>query len=66
MTLDLMSIRKAVDSHERMTQLALSKKHEEGISDLVNEALQIAVVQTFEYTYELCWKFMKRRMQKNS
>jgi nucleotidyltransferase substrate binding protein (TIGR01987 family) len=50
MTLDLSALRKAVASLE----LALSKPKDEFIRD--------SVIQRFEYTYELSWKFLMRHL----
>ena len=49
--LDLSSLSKAVASLES------SLRQEK------NEFLRDSVVQRFEYTYELCWKFMARQLE---
>ena len=51
--LDLSSLRKAVLSLER----ALKQEK--------NEFLRDSVVQRFEYSYELCWKFMARHLEQD-
>ncbi len=64
MTLDLSSLKKAVNSLERAIKVANSV-----IKDKVNtdeeEVIRAGVIQNFEFTYELCWKFMKRWLEIN-
>jgi len=59
MALDLSSLQKAVDSLGRAVKVASSQ-----IKGRVNtdeeEVIRAGVIQNFEFTYELCWKFMKR------
>ncbi len=53
MKLDLSSLKKAVQSLE----LALNQPKDEFIRD--------SVIQRFEYTYELCWKFLARHLEQD-
>lgn len=53
MKLDLTSLKKAVPSLD----LALAKKKDEFIRD--------SVIQRFEYTYELSWKFLSRHLEQD-
>jgi nucleotidyltransferase substrate binding protein (TIGR01987 family) len=53
MKLDLTSLKKAVSSLE----LALAQKKDEFIRD--------SVIQRFEYTYELSWKFLSRHLEQD-
>lgn len=55
MVLDLYSLEKAVGSLERA--IVRSKAH------MDDEELRDAVIQRFEYTYELCWKMLKRQLE---
>lgn len=55
MKLDLSSFDKALKSLER--SLLRSQK------DVLDEELRDAVIQRFEYTYEISWKMMKRELE---
>lgn len=64
MLLDLSSIQKAVNSLERSIKVATSMINGDIDTDL-EEVLRAGVIQNFEFTYELCWKFMKRWLEEN-
>lgn len=55
MALDLHSLQKAVSSLER----AITRSKD----NIDDEELRDAVIQRFEYTYELCWKMLKRQLE---
>ncbi|MFH1645403.1 MAG: nucleotidyltransferase substrate binding protein [Candidatus Omnitrophota bacterium] len=59
MSLDLSSLQRAVDSLERAIRVVSSKIRGEVDTD-EEDVLRAGVIQNFEFTYELCWKFMKR------
>lgn len=63
MTLDLSSLQKAVGSLERAIGIANSLTS--GLDD-EEEVIHAGVIQNFEFTYELCWKFMKRWLEANA
>jgi len=65
MRLDLSSLRKAVGSLEKTLEVADDKDFISGLSDNQKDAIRAGVIQNFEFTYELCWKFMKRWLQVN-
>ncbi|MBI4656840.1 MAG: nucleotidyltransferase substrate binding protein [Elusimicrobia bacterium] len=57
-------MQKAVNSLERALEVASS--HIKGASDSEQEkVIRAGVIQTFEFTYELCWKFIKRWLEAN-
>jgi len=64
MALDLTSLKKAISSLEQAIKVSKSLagksliEHEE-------EVICSGVIQNFEFTFELCWKFMKRWLSEN-
>ncbi|MDD2889334.1 MAG: nucleotidyltransferase substrate binding protein [bacterium] len=64
MTLDLSSLQKAVSSLERAIKVASSQITGEVDTDY-EEVIRAGVIQSFEFTYEVCWKFMKRWLENN-
>ncbi len=61
MQLDLSSLRKAVDSLDRALKVATERT-----TPGQEEVIRAGVIQNFEFTYELCWKFMKRWLEHNA
>ena len=55
MPLDLSSLRKALASLERAVVRATDAPDDAELRD--------SVIQRFEYTYELCWKMLKRQIE---
>lgn len=64
MPLDLSSLQKAVNSLERAIKVANSVI-KDGVNTDEEEVVRAGVIQNFEFTYELCWKFMKRWLEIN-
>lgn len=64
MALDLSSLRKAVDSLQRAVRVA-SAQIKGKVNTDTEEVIRAGVIQNFEFTYELCWKFMKRWLEIN-
>ena len=61
MPLDLSSFKKAVDSLDRALKVAAGRANADQ-----EEVIRAGVIQNFEFTYELCWKFMKRWLELNA
>jgi len=57
MKLDFGSLVKATDSLNRAIVRSQSSPKDEELRD--------AVIQRFEYTYELCWKMLKRKIEQD-
>jgi len=65
MKLDLSSLRKAVESLEKTIRVADDNAFMSRLEEDQKQAVKAGVIQSFEFTYELCWKFMKRWLQVN-
>lgn len=64
MALDLSSLMKGIDSLERAIKVASSQIRGRVDTDQ-DEVIRAGVIQNFEFTYELCWKFMRRWLELN-
>ncbi len=65
MALDLSGLQKAVGSLERAIKVANTMIQGKVDTDQ-EEVIRAGVIQNFEFTYELCWKFMRRWLEKNA
>ena len=65
MTLDLSSLRRAVASLERAIAVCQDASFFSHLNTDQQNTLRAGVIQNFEFTYELCWKFMKRWIENN-
>ncbi len=65
MTLDLSSLKQAVISLETALSVVSSSESNEVFSTEAIETMKAGVIQNFEFTYELCWKFIQRWIREN-
>jgi len=65
MTLDLTSLRKAIAAMDLLLQRAEDDEFMSAQDDITRNGLRAGVIQHFEFTYELCWKFIQRWVHSN-
>lgn len=63
MLLELDSLRKAIKSLQAVLEKADDEALSMRIDDITRYAIKAGAIQNFEFTYELCWKFMKRWLE---
>ena len=64
--LDLTSLEKAITSLIQLQQRVADEKFMSQQDQVVRFGLQAGLIQNLEFTYELCWKMMKRWLQINT
>ena len=65
MKLDLSSLRKAVESLGKTIKVSDDDAFMSDLNEDQKDAVRAGVIHRFEFTYELCWKFMRRWLQVN-
>ena len=63
--LELNSLKHAIDSMSELLNRTYDTKLMTSLDEVTQNGLKAGVVQNFEFTYELCWKFMKRWLENN-
>jgi len=65
MALELESLEKAIAALQAVVERSDDGKLMGGLDEVTQGAIKAGVIQHFELTYELCWKFMKRWIETN-
>lgn len=65
MILDLESLSKAVYTYKEILKKTEEADFFSDLDEITKEALKAGVIQYFELTYELSWKFIKRWLENN-
>ncbi len=63
--LDLHALKQANSAYERILKAIQDENVVSHLPDALQEAIKSGVIQHFEFTYELAWKFIKRWLEKN-
>lgn len=63
--LDLKNFKKAINSLENLLKETENQGFMDSLNSTVYNGLIAGVIQNFEFTYELSWKYMKRWIENN-
>ncbi|MCC6158190.1 MAG: nucleotidyltransferase substrate binding protein [Deltaproteobacteria bacterium] len=65
MPLELENLKNAVEALGKVIAKSEDGVFMSGLDDVARNAVKSGVIQHFEFTYELCWKFIKRWLETN-
>jgi nucleotidyltransferase substrate binding protein (TIGR01987 family) len=65
LTLQLEPMRKAITLLKGVLERANNTELMSSLDDITRYGLKSGAIQNFEFTYELCWKFIKRWLEEN-
>lgn len=65
MPLELDSLKKAVAALNAVLGKSDDAEFMRGLDEIAQNAIKSGAIQHFEFTYELCWKFIKRWLEVN-
>ena len=65
MALDLSSLEGAVKSLETAVSRSVDRELMGGLDEATQDVIRAGVIQNFEFTFELCWKFIQRWIRIN-
>ncbi len=65
MSLDLTALQKGCFSLAEAVANAFDKDFINGLSHSQHKLIIAGVIQNFEFSYELCWKFIRRWLSEN-
>jgi len=63
--LDLSALKRAIDAFSRTCHAVTDQSKISQLSPDLQDALKAGVIQNFEFSYEIAWKFIKRWLEKN-
>ncbi len=66
MSLNLESIQKAISALEAAVAVSENKAFMDNLRPVERNVIHSGVIQHFEFTYELCWKFIQRWIRLNN
>lgn len=65
MKLDVTSLEKAVFAFDSAVHVANDHSFMAGLTQEQSDTIRSGVIQSFEFTYELCWKFIQRWLKEH-